>query len=284
MKKGLLLSAVLSVAVFIQAQNVGVGNNNPLEKLHVDLGNIKIGMAQWSSAANSSFLKFGDGDFITIGEDEADDRLLIKTKNVIFKPSSTAYKGYVGIGTNYVPNSPLEIYSPTDAAIDLPGLRLTSPQGFNIPSKSWNLYSYYGGPVVPYLFFAFEGANRGYIDGNTGSYFNISDKNLKKNITYLQHDALLGKIMQLAPASYFMNSDSLNSKLLTGFISQDVEKIFPELVSETRGVKMMNYSGLIPILTKGIQEQQQQITNLEKENETIKKELAELRKMILSNQ
>ncbi len=44
----------------------------------------------------------------------------------------------------------------------------------------------------------------------------------------------------------------------------------------------MNYTGLIPILTKGIQEQQQQIEILQKENIDMKKELQELKKMLLS--
>jgi hypothetical protein len=61
-----------------------------------------------------------------------------------------------------------------------------------------------------------------------------------------------------------------------GFIAQEVEKIFPEfVVTDGKKNKMIGYSGFIPILTKGIQEQQQQI-------EELKNEIAELKKLILS--
>jgi hypothetical protein len=49
----------------------------------------------------------------------------------------------------------------------------------------------------------------------------------------------------------------------TGFLVQDVQKIFPELVSEgSDGVLSVNYIGLIPVLVEAIKQQQVQIEEL----------------------
>mgnify|MGYP002383678069 CR=1 FL=1 len=63
---------------------------------------------------------------------------------------------------------------------------------------------------------------------------------------------------------------NLAKKLQHGFIAQEVEEVFPELVNEVSTLnkakekqtfKGVNYISLIPVLTKAIQEQQQIITN-----------------------
>jgi trimeric autotransporter adhesin len=42
-----------------------------------------------------------------------------------------------------------------------------------------------------------------------------------------------------------------------GFLAQELEQAFPEVVRESAaGTKMVNYAGLVPVLTKAIQEQQ----------------------------
>ena len=51
-----------------------------------------------------------------------------------------------------------------------------------------------------------------------------------------------------------------------GFIAQDVEKIFPEFVGDKEGIKMMNYTSFIPVLTKAMQELQAMIENLISQN------------------
>jgi Chaperone of endosialidase len=282
MKKIFLFIVIIFIANIVAAQNVGVGTTTPTEKLHVDSGSIKIGKLVWNATNLPQFLKFGDGDFIGIGEEEADDRLLIKAKNIIFKPTAS-YNGYVGINTPYAPTSPLEIFTPINAS--LRGLRLTQagPGFLGSYDGSWNIHcSTDDGIFSNYLYFDLFATNKAFISGFDGSYHSVSDRKCKKGIHYLKDSILLPKIMQLKPASYFMKEDTVNAYRRWGFISQDVETIFPEVVTTTRNIKMMNYSGLIPILTKGIQEQQQQIEILQKENATIQKELQELRKMILT--
>ena len=68
-----------------------------------------------------------------------------------------------------------------------------------------------------------------------------------------------------------------------GLIAQDVEKILPEIVSETEdGYKAIAYQSLTAVLIEAMKEQQQQITAqqdqitaLEKENQYLKSIMAE---------
>jgi hypothetical protein len=76
--------------------------------------------------------------------------------------------------------------------------------------------------------------------------------------------------MQLQPKRFdWKEGKGTNEKDVAGFIAQDIETVFPELVSEFQdGIddetmyKSVGYSGLIPTLVKAIQEQQALITTL----------------------
>lgn len=87
---------------------IGIGITSPSEGLHID-SSIKIGNSQWFSAANSRFIKIGDGNFITIGEDSLDDRLHFKARDYVFGKSSAGYTGNVGIGVIGTPTAKLHV-------------------------------------------------------------------------------------------------------------------------------------------------------------------------------
>ncbi len=109
MRKILLTTGALLIIFFVSAQNVGIGINPPLEKLHVDSGHIKIGSHVWSGTFYDKFLKFGDGDFVYLGETAEDDRMVFYARNFIFTKSSNGYSGNVGIGTASAPGAKLEV-------------------------------------------------------------------------------------------------------------------------------------------------------------------------------
>ena len=57
-----------------------------------------------------------------------------------------------------------------------------------------------------------------------------------------------------------------------GFLAQDVQKDFPELVkTDQQGMLGVNYIGLIPVLLEAIKEQQEAIENLENEVKKLQK-------------
>lgn len=155
----------------------------------------------------------------------------------------------------------------------------------------------------------------GYFSGDvtiTGTLVQPSDRKLKKEIKPIQ--SALDKINQLSPVTYYYNTNSninLPSKLQYGFIAQELEDVFPELVinqsiqtppteknnnkiSEIKEFddnvktnssanneivnakeefKGINYTGLISILTEGIKEQQVLIEELKRQNELLKQRI-----------
>ena len=94
-----------------------------------------------------------------------------------------------------------------------------------------------------------------------------SDARLKVNIISL--GGTLAKLLQIDGKSYTMKKDE-NKKQKIGVLAQDIEKVFPELVSESNGIKSVNYQGLVPVLINAIKEQdammkEQEIKYLEQE-------------------
>ena len=85
-----------------------------------------------------------------------------------------------------------------------------------------------------------------------------SDARLKSNIISL--GSTLSKLLLLDGKSYKMNVDG-DQKI--GVLAQDVQKVFPELVSERYGIKSVNYQGLVPVLINALKEQEERIKRLE---------------------
>ena len=96
-----------------------------------------------------------------------------------------------------------------------------------------------------------------------------SDARFKQNIT--PFTSLLNKFIQLQPVHYHWRAEQFPEKhfgkeLSYGLIAQEVEKIFPDLVSiDEQGYKMVNYSKL-PLLSI------QAIKELKEENEQLKQQ------------
>jgi len=87
----------------------------------------------------------------------------------------------------------------------------------------------------------------------TGTISCTSDVRLKKNIENVSFG--LDTVMNLRPVEFDWKNESTEYKNL-GFIAQEVEELIPNVVStdEETGYKSINQIGLIPILTKAIQD------------------------------
>ncbi len=65
---------------------------------------------------------------------------------------------------------------------------------------------------------------------------------------------------------------NFDKNLHFGLIAQDVEKIFPNLVSrDDKGYLSLNYTELIPVLINAVQEQNEKIKKLEELVSSLKK-------------
>lgn len=63
-----------------------------------------------------------------------------------------------------------------------------------------------------------------------------------------------------------------NHQLQYGFIAQEVEKLYPHLVStDDNGYKSINYIALIPVLTQALKSQQEKIDAQQKQIDELKK-------------
>src|SRR3989344_64230 len=96
-------------------------------------------------------------------------------------------------------------------------------------------------------------------DGGTISC--SSDLKLKKNIIDISYGLI--DLMKLRPVQYNWKTEDEGSTKSLGFIAQEVEIIIPKLImTDENGNKQLNTIGMIPVLTKSIQEQQKQIDAL----------------------
>ncbi len=109
----------------------------------------------------------------------------------------------------------------------------------------------------------------------TGATSSPSDKRLKSNITPIHNALELTK--QLSGVRYTWNnlaSGNRQGKADIGVIAQEVEVVFPELVTETsNGYKAVNYAQLVAVLIESIKEMDDKITALQQENQSLKAEL-----------
>ncbi len=115
----------------------------------------------------------------------------------------------------------------------------------------------------------------------SGRQLETSDERLKKNITDL--DNTLDKVIQLRPTQYQLNTelpDNIEAGFQNGFIAQEMEEVFPQLVqsvripesmdiyemasNKTEEYKAIDYRSIIPILTKAIQELNEKVEGQEK--------------------
>ena len=90
-----------------------------------------------------------------------------------------------------------------------------------------------------------------------------SDARLKSNIITL--GPTLISLMQLDAKRYTMKADK-EQKQKIGLLAQEVQKVFPELVSEDKnGMLAVNYQALVPVLINALKEQEGNYNELEKE-------------------
>ncbi len=113
-----------------------------------------------------------------------------------------------------------------------------------------------------------------------------SDRRLKTDIEAVSN-GMLGKLMQLQPVTYRYTAEAAGAKHSIGFLAQDVQAIFPELVAQStnqkgeKGYLSINYGGFGVLAIKAIQEQQTELELLKKENEALRAKFESLEARLL---
>jgi hypothetical protein len=118
-----------------------------------------------------------------------------------------------------------------------------------------------------------------------GGVILTSDKRLKSDIVEI--DNAMATVSKLNPVHY-SKKESLSSqeydKTEFGFIAQEIKEILPELVTEGKDkdkLLALDYNSLISILTKAIQEQQEEIKDLKGKNQDLQSSLSDINNQIL---
>ena len=100
-----------------------------------------------------------------------------------------------------------------------------------------------------------------------------SDARLKANIVSL--GATLAKLLLIDGKSYTMKKDG---KQKIGVLAQDIQKVFPELVStDDRDMLAVNYQGLVPVLINALKEQDAKMNVQQAEIDRLKEQDAKMK-------
>jgi len=156
------------------------------------------------------------------------------------------------------------------------GLNLVSVDG---TQQNWELYVTDNGNLGLYTSNGLVGS----FSDIDGAYTQSSDRNLKTNISSLS--TVLASIMKLDPSAYNYFGRETSPRKSIGFIAQDVQKIFPELVQENidkdgKSILSVNYTGFSVLAIKAIQEQQQVISKQEKKITDLEYRLARIEALL----
>ncbi|MCG8331482.1 MAG: tail fiber domain-containing protein, partial [Chitinophagales bacterium] len=296
--------------------NIGIGTNDPQDELHLD-GDLRLDgdtpSIQFHNNTNWSGYMYHDATDLILGN-ISNNKILLQTNATntgaldntgleLNRGDHRLKMGNFGSG-----NSPM-IEATNNGAIDVLGITASgvsisktgnvtstpyvlrvveesTPYGFNIfhsdSENHWELYTSSTGDLRLYGNNSFRGA----FDATSGAYTEVSDRRFKTNIRPLA--SIMNNIMALQPYRYQYKDNNPEQKESLGFVAQEVQQLFPELVQEQKGerengVLSLNYSGFSVLAIHAIQKQQQTIeqqqSEIEKQAEKIESLEARLERL-----
>jgi hypothetical protein len=283
---------------------IGIGTTSPQQKLDVH-GSINLDSSLYLNNIKELYhddygLHLGSiEEQVEIGYTQTSTSLAVTGGDNAISANASLIGIYSGISNN---NPHIFSYAVYDDGKGGAGVYSTSDSSVGVYGVTKNPNSY-GGYFSGGIF-------------STASYTG-SDEKLKQNI----HDfsSAMDIIKQLHPKQYQYRQDG-NYKLMNlpqgshyGLIAQDVEKVLPDLIKDSKfnvdqavprdlsfdtknpnkkislqsskldkviDFKALNYTELIPILIKGMQEQQQSIEELKKINQQQQEQINQLKNLI----
>ena len=190
--------------------------------------------------------------------------------------------GEVTIGTSTTPQAALDV-----SAASFPlALRSTTYTG-----TRWQVGPY----TVNNAFYIIDENSQGmYLTKGNGAigWTANSDRRLKDHIRPLTESRGLASILKLKPVNYTWRDQRVAQAEQTGFIAQEVQEVFPDLVTQgkdneikladgsietVKGTLGVNYTGFVVPLVKAVQELKSQIDALFSSDEALREENARLK-------
>ena len=265
-------------------------------KISADTNNLvfanAVGTTKWYEYLSGNDLRFWDtADRITI---QSGGNVGIGTAGPEGKLSVTGDVGIGAVANTDQASHMLDIAS-TKGNAGFSAIRALYPGGGGLAGTEFGALAHRGGAWTAVYGKQGSGSSAAYFDGNVGigtvgpgylltvnsstpgcngctAWTNYSDIRLKDNVAGLSGD-ILDKIMELKPVTFNYNDTYYSqtgytrpdgtTPTFTGFIAQDLQQIFPEMVNTaSSGYLDTNLSNLQIYLVKGMQEQQGEITSL----------------------
>lgn len=232
--------------------NVGIGTNSPNALLHLSQNAVNLNLYLQNTS--------GSGKTWAVNSDNAGSFNIHDTVTNKFTIGSAGYISING-GANYTDAGCVNTVISTASQFCYSGLNSngSNPRGIYL-----NFTNTTGGDYAYYL--QASGAAKFYVNGNGVIYSTntsvqaISDIRLKENIRDI--DKGLTEINKLKPRLFdWKEGKGTGNKNVMGFIAQEIEEIFPELITQfnenvdsLETFKAIAMSNLIPYLVKAIQE------------------------------
>ena len=253
--------------VISQGGNVGIGTDNPGQKLEVVGGEIKAGRVDSSNEGGQlSFGRASDNATAwyidAFGSTSTPDLRFVDVSNSAVRMTITS-AGIVDISGPLVVKGTLPADQTSAAVID----HLTSKMrifsyGASGTTGTFEFRNAAGG----------AGSNLVATINASGVYTAVSDINKKKDF----EDSIIGlnAILGLKPTLYRMRNDESEGEKELGFIAQEVKEFIPQAYVESGEDDDkfigLNYNAIVAALVKSVQEQQSQIESLKAEIQTLK--------------
>jgi len=279
--------------------NVGIGTTNPLEKMHIINGDLRVDNGEiqsWGPIILHPDVD-GSGDDIVQFLNTAGGETARIHNNGSVGIGTTAPTGKLDVNGNMRVRGLLDIDHKdapafgqmTGVDLGLNGIlienRFSESAGFHADGDMATIWSP-GDDKLLRVFDEDGGASglRWYLDSD-GDAFKASDANLKKDVKTLERS--LEKLQQLRGVSFTWKKSSeelAKGDMETpsiGVIAQELEQVFPELVGTNQtGRKFVDYDGLAPILIEAVKEQQVLIEERDEKIEALEERLAKIEALL----
>ncbi len=248
--------------------NIFSGNTSIAGRLSVNAGVIQNSGAVITTTADLGLYSRTAGNWLRIVANAAPIRFYTNESDGTNATGGAASMSIVGNTLGIGLNSPL-----SDLHIKQTGGSGTSQGtgGINLENAGYHWRIYNSNRYVRFNY-STDGVTytpKAYVGDADGSWNQLSDERLKRDFESIEN--VLAKVLALKPLKYHYNDNKETAKKSMGFVAQEVEKLFPEIVSQEDGQTLLgiDYSKFAVVSIKAIQEQQTQL-------EALKKQVADL--------
>ena len=254
---------------------LGLGNSTPGTSLHIENGNT---FGSPSSSTSPSIYVYNNNN----ASSTANSTISVRTAG------TGSGKPYYSLDVNGFYGYSFGINNPTDQLIinaswDFNTTATNNAIIINRTGQTRVAIPYYGGSYQNDWVSGWGGGLATYDISASGIYYNVlvqrSDRRLKNSINELVND-VVERYLKLRPINYLWNQDKpRDTNLQYGLIAQEVELLFPEMVStatDSMQTKSVNYQALHAISLKVIQSQQAEIDALKKMQANMEQRLLKL--------